>query len=121
MKRLSDGLLARKFTISRKHAYVRNIATNKKDEIKIEAVYPTVNGKYFMSQMKMNGNQISEFIYRQTCYVFEDIDDILSKKECDHIDRFSWNDKSDNIRWVTQIENKNNVTHCENKIIAIHK
>jgi hypothetical protein len=52
--------------IRRNQTYLRKIATNKKDEVKIEDVYPTVNGKYFMYQMKMNDNKISELARRLT-------------------------------------------------------
>jgi hypothetical protein len=48
--------------------------------------------------MNINDNYTSEFGHQLTGYDFEDSNDILSKKECDRIDMFTWNNKSENIR-----------------------
>jgi hypothetical protein len=67
------------------------------------------------------GNDIYEVEYRLTGYVFEDNDNILSKKECDHISRFTWNNKSDNIRWVISLENIGNQERSKTQPVVAHK
>jgi hypothetical protein len=71
--------------------------------------------------MNINGAEILECAHWLTDYLFGDHHDILNKRECDHIDRFTWNNKCDNIRCTTQIENKLNRCNCETKTIEAHK
>jgi hypothetical protein len=40
--------------------------------------------------------------------VFNDNDDIFNNTDCDHIDRYWWYNKPENIRWVSSKENMNN-------------
>jgi hypothetical protein len=92
--------------ISRNQIVFRKISANKKGEVKGETVYPSANGKYLTHHMYIISNKISERAHQLSDYVFEDNDDILSKKKCHHIDKFTWNNKNDNIRWATSTESK---------------
>jgi hypothetical protein len=67
-----------------------------------------VGGYLLFDANENKGNDIKEFAHLLTGYAFEDNDDILNKKECDHIDRFPWNNKSANIMWSTAVENIDN-------------
>jgi hypothetical protein len=75
------------------------------DHKKIENVYSPITERNLNYVLNKNGNQIAEFAHRLTGYVFEDNDDSLIQKECDNIDKFTWNNKSDKIRWAPLSEN----------------
>jgi hypothetical protein len=69
-------------------------------------IYPIVSDRYFQYTIKNNGNQIHKPTHLLTGEVFEESEDILNKKDEDHIDRLTWNNKGDNITWATPTENK---------------
>jgi hypothetical protein len=117
VKELSDNVFADKYMISRKQVGLIKIKTNVKEKVKIETEYPTVNGKYLIYQKNMNGNNISEFTDRLTGYEFEDNDDILNKIAVNRMDRFPWNNQSNNVRLEASSENKLNMDQCEIKTI----
>jgi hypothetical protein len=52
--------------------------------------------------------------------VFNDNDDIFRKTDCDHIDRFRWNNNPKNLRWVTSQDNMKNRGCCVTKIDRLH-
>jgi uncharacterized protein YaiL (DUF2058 family) len=121
VKALSERIFDSKFQIHKNHPYLQKITKNKKDEITIEQVYPTLNSNgYLQYNICCNKVQICEFAQRLIGYVFCENDNILNKIECDHKDRFTWNNQAKNIRWTTPADNKLNRGVCAGKINIKH-
>lgn len=67
----------------------------------------TYNGGYYMVYLKKNGTSQTFYVHRLVAQHFIPNDNIL-RKEVDHIDCNTLNNKASNLRWVSHSENQRN-------------